>query len=437
MARKTRIVVVGGGAAGLALARKLAGRAQRHSLDVVLVDRNRTHIWKPLLHEVATGALDASIEEVGYRGHCHRWGYRFYHGELEGIDRVKRLVNLAPVRDLQGQVIGTRHAVPYDYLVLALGSVTNTFGTSGVEENCIFLDSHRQADLFRERLLRHCLAVSRELIADSASNSRLKVAIVGAGATGVELAAELVNAADGMKHYGLPSFDRSRIAVLLIEAGPRILPALPDWLATDAHHELESLGVEVRTGTAIGEATRDGMVTRDGERIAADIQIWAAGVKGQAIEAGLDGLELTSAGQIIVTPTLQAVNDERIFAIGDCASCILQGESRPVPPRAQAAHQMASATLNNLIQTIRGQPLQPFRYRDHGSLVSLSRYSAVGSLMGNLVGGRMSIEGRAARFVYVGLYRMHLIAIHGWTKGLAMIAMAQINRIMRPRLKIH
>jgi NADH dehydrogenase len=149
------------------------------------------------------------------------------------------------------------------------------------------------------------------------------------------------------------------------------------------------------------------------------------------------GLETTRSNQLVVRPTLQTSRDERIFAIGDCAYFLPEGGTRPVPPRAQSAHQMAATAFHNLKALIRGRPLKPFVYKDHGSLVSLSHFSTVGSLMGNLIGGRMAIEGRLARFVYISLYRMHLIAIHGWLKGLALILVGHVNQIVRPRLKLH
>lgn len=434
---KTQIVIVGGGAAGLELATRLGARYGRKAHDIIVVDRNRTHIWKPLLHEVATGSLDANMDEVGYRSHCHRWGYRFFYGTLESIDRTARQVRLAPVYDDQGREVIAAHAIRYDYLVLAYGSVTNDFGTPGVAENCTFLDSRAQADRFRDRLLDHCLRVSRTMTADPASDAHVRIAIVGGGATGVELAAELFNAAAALGHYGLEVFDESRLAVTLIEAGPRILPALPERLADAARGELEALGVRVLTDTPVTAADCDGMTTATGERIDADLMVWAAGVKAVPIAGGLDGLEVTRGGQVVVTPTLQSVSDDRIFAMGDCAACRLPGSERPVPPRAQAAHQMAAAVFVNLKHRMAGKPLRPFVYRDHGSLVSLSRFSTVGTLMGNLVGGKLAIEGRLARFVYLSLYRMHLIAIHGWLKGCALIVIGHVNRIVRPRLKLH
>lgn len=434
---KTQIVIVGGGAAGLELAAKLGARYGRKHHDIILVDRHRTHIWKPLLHEVATGSLDANLDEVGYRSHCHRWGYRFFYGALQRIDRQTRQIHLAPVFDQHGREVIAEHVIRYDYLVLAYGSVTNDFGTPGVAENCTFLDSRADADRFRDRLLDQCLRVSRSMTLDPAADARVRVAIVGGGATGVELAAELFNAAEALGYYGLEVFDGSRLDVTLIEAGPRILPALPERLADAARRELEALGVRVRTATPVVASDRDGMVTGTGEHIPADIQVWAAGVKAAPIAGGLDGLELSRGGQIVVTPTLQAANDERIFAIGDCAFCLLPDRDRPVPPRAQAAHQMADTAFDNLNRLMKGGAPRPFVYKDHGSLVSLSRFSTVGTLMGNLVGGALAVEGRVARFVYMSLYRMHLIAIHGWIKGVALIAVGHVNRIVRPNLKLH
>lgn len=434
---KTQIVIVGGGAGGLELAARLGAAYRGRHFDIILVERNQTHIWKPLLHEVAAGSLDANLDEVGYRSHAHRWGYRFFLGAMESIDRVNRRVIIAPIVDEDGREIMGRHAIRYDYLVLAIGSVSNDFATPGAAENCIFLDSRVQADRFRQKLLNQCLRVSREMTQSPNADSFVRVAIVGGGATGVELAAELYNAAAALRFYGLEVFDESRLKVTLIEAGPRILPALPEKLAEAAHKELEALGVRIYTGTPVVEVTRDGITLRSGETIPADLRVWAAGVKAPDFLKDIAGLETSRANQLVVRPTLQTTRDERIFAIGDCCSFTPPGETRPVPPRAQAAHQMASIAFENIRRAIAGKALRDFHYEDHGSLVSLSRFSTVGSLMGNLIGGRMAVEGALARFVYVSLYRMHLLAIHGWLKGMAMIVVGHVNQIIRPKLKLH
>lgn len=435
--RKTQIVVVGGGAGGLELVRKLGAAYGRDAFDIILIERNHTHIWKPLLHEVAAGSLDANLDEVGYRSHGHRWGYRFFLGSIEAIDRENQQVTVAPILDEDGSELISRHSIRYDYLVLSVGAVSNDFGIKGVRQYCAFLDSRSQADRFRQRLLDHCLRVSRRLSIDPTSDMRVDIAIVGGGATGVELAAELYNAAHALKHYGLEVFDESRLKVTLIEAGPRLLPALPEKLAKAAQAELENLGVRVLTNTSVSEVTGEGVVTNAG-LIRAELRVWAAGVRGADFLKEIGGLETNRNNQLLVKQTLQTTRDDRIFAIGDCCSFIPDGETRPVPPRAQAAHQMASTAFSNLKALIAGRTdLEPFVYRDKGSLVSLSRFSTVGSLMGNLVGGRMAIEGRLARLVYVSLYRMHLFAIHGWIRGSALVVIGHVNQVIRPRLKLH
>jgi NADH dehydrogenase len=434
--RKTQIVVVGGGAGGLELVRRLGAKFGRKHHDIILVDKNLSHIWKPLLHEVAAGSLDANLDEVGYRAHCFRWGYRFFQGTLEDIDREAKTITLAPVADRDGTELISDHVIRYDYLVLAVGSVSNDFGVPGVKEHCIYLDARDQADRFRTKLLNHCLRVSRALMTNPASDERVRIAIVGGGATGVELAAELYNAAGALRHYGLEVFDESRLEVTLLEAGERILPALPERLAESATHELQMLGVEVLTDTQVIRAERGKLFTRCEHEIEADLIVWAAGVKGPEFLSELD-LETNPRNQVVVGPTMQSVTDPAIFALGDCCSYVPEGEARPIPPRAQAAHQMADTVFKNLVRLQKGKPLKTFVYKDNGSLISLSKFSTVGSLMGNLVGGAMAIEGRLARFIYTSLYRMHLMAIHGWLKGIGLMFIGRVNRIVRPRLKLH
>lgn len=435
--RKTQIVIVGGGAGGLELVRKLASHYDKQDFDIILVDRNTSHIWKPLLHEVAAGSLDANLDEVGYRAHAFRWGYRYFDGALEAIDREAQHVIIAPIIDEDGSEVIGRHTIRYDYLVLAVGSVSNDFGTPGVKENCLSLESRKDADRFRRKLLNQCLRVSRQMTLDPAADAHARVAIVGGGATGVELSAELYSAATALGYYGLEVFDEKRLQVTLIEAGPRILPALPEKLAAAAAAELEALGVRVLANTKVTAATPEAIETADGETIAADIMVWAAGVKGADFLAHIGGLETTRSNQLVVHATLQTSRDDRIFAVGDCAYFVPSDGAKPIPPRAQAAHQMAETAYHNIRALISGKELKPFVYKDNGSLVSLARYTTVGSLMGNLVGGRMAIEGRLARFVYISLYRMHLFAIHGWLKGMSLLIIGHVNQVVRPKLKLH
>ncbi|MGD1956819.1 MAG: NAD(P)/FAD-dependent oxidoreductase [Sphingomonadales bacterium] len=436
-AQKTQIVVVGGGAGGLELVTRLGRTFGREAFDIILLERNSTHIWKPLLHEVAAGSLDANLDEVGYRGHGHVNKYRFFLGTLKDIDRDNGQVVVAPILDENGDEIMGEHRIRYDYLVIAVGSVANDFGVDGVADHCLFLESRGEADRFRQKLLNQCLRVSRTMMFAPGVEQDVEIAIVGGGATGVELSSELYNAASALKHYGLEVFDEKRLKVTLLEAGPRILPALPEHVSQAAQAQLEALGVHVQTNAQVVKVTDQAMHLKDGTVVPAALKVWAAGVKAPAFLKGIAGLETGRNNQLVVQPTLQATRDEHIFAIGDCACFIPDGADRPIPPRAQAAHQMAETVFKNIRAMINGKKLKPFVYQDRGSLVSLSRFSTLGMLMGNLMGKGMSVEGRAARFMYVSLYQMHLIAIHGWLRGVFTIVVSHFTRVVRPKLKFH
>ncbi len=318
------------------------------------------------------------------------------------------------------------------FLVVALGSASNDFGTPGVKDHCIFLDNPKQARRFHNEMLNLFL----KFTANQEEKERVNIAIVGGGATGVELSAELHNAVKQLHSYGFDGLDNQTLNVTLVEAGERILPALPPRISAAAHQELNNIGVRVLTKTMVTSAERGGLNTKDGEFIEADLMVWAAGIKAPDAMKEIAGLETNRINQLVVEPTLQTTRDPNIFAIGDCASCPQEGGGF-VPPRAQAAHQMASRCHSNIIALLNGQTLKPYVYKDHGSLVSLSKFSTVGSLMGNLMRGSVMVEGRIARFVYISLYRMHQVALHGYVKTGLMMLVGGINRVIRPRLKLH
>lgn len=435
-----KIVIVGGGAGGLELATTLGHNlGKKGKADIVLIDRNQTHIWKPLLHEVASGSLDADIDAVGYRAHAYKNHFEFKLGTLGGVDRARKVVLLDAFVDEEGEEILPQREESYDYLVLAIGSVSNDFGVEGVAQHCTFLDSPAQARRFHQRLVDRFIRLNRDL-ADGQSDRKLRVAIIGAGATGVELSAELYKAQEWFTSYGLREITPEHLEVSLIEAGPRLLPALNDRISSGAHEELVKLGVNVRVNTAIVSARPRGLVTKEGEEIPTDLMVWAAGVKAPEFLTHIDGLETNRANQIVVEPTLQAKGDPSIFVLGDCAGCPItgpDGQQKWVPPRAQSAHQMASSVGRNLCLLLREKTLQEFQYKDLGSLVSLSQYTAFGRLMGGLARGGLSLEGKVARMAYVSLYRMHQVAIYGWTRT-AVVALAdKINHFIRPRFKLH
>ncbi|MGF1753278.1 NAD(P)/FAD-dependent oxidoreductase [Vibrio makurazakiensis] len=428
----TKIIVVGGGAGGLELATKL-GRTlgRKNRAQITLVDRKASHLWKPLLHEVATGSLDEGVDALSYRAHAKNHQFDFQMGSLKDIDRERKVIVLSELKDDAGELLMPSRELEYDILVLAIGSTSNDFNTPGVRDNCIFLDSPEQAHRFRSEMNNQFL----KLHANSGQGT-VDIAIVGAGATGVELSAELHNAIKELRTYGFGDLDSSKLNVNLVEAGERILPALPPRISSAAHSELTKLGVTVRTSTMVTQADSDGLTTKDGEKIPAQIMVWAAGIKAPDFMKDIAGLETNRINQLVVNDTLQTTRDEDIFVIGDLAQCT-QADGSFVPPRAQAAHQMASCAFSNIIAKLNGRELKDYIYKDKGSLVSLSRFSTVGSLMGNLTKGSMMVEGRIARIVYISLYRMHQMALHGIVKTALMMLVGRINRVLRPNLKLH
>lgn len=426
-----KIVIIGGGAGGLELATQLGKKwGKKGKAEIYLIDANHTHLWKPLLHEVATGALDSGVDELNYQAHGKKHGFNFQVGRMCDLNRDNKTIELAAIFD-EGEEILPKREIGYDQLVLSLGSVTNDFGTKGASEHCYFLDGRQQAEVFHQKLL-------NQFIKANGSNNpeELSIAIVGAGATGVELSAELYNTTEALASYNMSQFKTDKLKVSLIEAGPQILPALPRRISNSAKRELENLGVDVLTETMITEVTEKGFITKSGEVIEAKLKVWAAGVKAPNFLSNIGGLETNRANQIAIKATLQTTVDDDIFAIGDCAF-LMQENGKAVPPRAQAAHQQASHLLKVLTSIRAGKTPADFVYRDKGSLVSLSRYSTVGSLMGNLSNGSMMIEGRLARIVYVSLYRLHQVALHGYFHTILLSLVGHINKVIRPRLKLH
>ncbi|GAB6262265.1 NAD(P)/FAD-dependent oxidoreductase [Photobacterium sp. R1] len=428
----TRIIVVGGGAGGLELVTKL-GRTlgRKGKANVTLVDKNSSHLWKPLLHEVATGSLDEGVDALSYRAHAKNHHFDFQLGALKDIDRDRKVIQLNALNDEHGDLLIPERELEYDILVLAIGSKCNDFNTPGVREHCIFLDSPEQASKFRTEMNNQFLKLHA-----NKEQKTVDIAIVGAGATGVELSAELHNAVKELRLYGFGDLDSSRLNVNLVEAGERILPALPPRISSAAHSELTKLGVNVHTATMVTKADETGLTTKDGEHIPAQLMVWAAGIKAPDFMKDIAGLETNRINQLVVKDTLQTTRDDDIYVIGDLAACT-QKDGTLVPPRAQSAHQMASRCFSNIVAKLTDRQQKPYVFVDHGSLVSLSRFSTVGSLMGNLTKGSMMIEGRIARVMYISLYRMHHIALHGFFKTSLMMLVGRINRVLRPNLKLH
>jgi NADH:ubiquinone reductase (H+-translocating) len=429
-----RIIVVGGGAGGLELVTRLGDTLGRRQLaDVTLVDKSPTHLWKPLLHEVAAGSMEFEVQETEYRAQAHWHHFHYRIGELIGIDRNKREVVLAPYLDKVGREVMRRRLFPYDTLIIAIGSLGNDFGTPGVREHAIMLDSADEAKRLHERLLDSFLRAQREF--ELLKPEQLNLAIIGAGATGTELAAELRSATGQLAAFGYDRIDPAKdITINLIEAADRILPPLPKRLADEAMKILRKLRVQVHTSARVEEVTASGVRLTNGTFFPTELTVWTAGVKAPGLLTELDGLETNRHNQLVVLPTLQTTRDPNIFAIGDCAACSWVGRvGKTVPPRAQAAHQQASYLARHLKRRLAGRTdEQPWRYRDLGSLVSLGDYSTVGKLMGGVW-----VEGLIARCMYRSLYKMHQTALHGLPTVLLDTLASSITRRTEPHVKLH
>ena len=432
-----RIVIVGGGAGGLELATRLGDRlGRRGRADVTLVDCARTHVWKPLLHEIAAGSMDVDRHELDYVAQAHWHHFQFQLGRMTGLDRARRVIVTAPTYDEEGRELIPARDIPYDTLVIALGSRTNDFGTPGAAEYAISLDTPEQAELFHRRLINACIRANAQR--EPLRPEQLNVAIIGGGATGVELAAELHKTTRELVAYGFDRIDPERdVRLTIIELAPRILQALPERLSRAAGQLLADLKVQVLTGEKVTAVFPDGVATASGRKIPAELTVWSAGIQAPALLKDLDGLESNRLNQLVVHQTLQTTRDESVFALGDCACCPWPGHAPCVPARAQAAHQQAAHLVRNLGRRLRGRALEPYVYRDFGSLVSLGNYTTVGNLMGALVGGNMFVEGLFARLMYVALYRQHLYALHGFAKVLFDTLSRMFIRRTEPRVKLH
>lgn len=436
-----KIVIVGGGAGGLELATRLGKAYGRgNKVIVTLVDKNRTHIWKPKLHEIASGSMDFGDHEVDYMAQAHWNHFTFRIGELKGLDRTNKTIDLFPYLDSDGSPVTPIQQIEYDTLVVCVGSLSNDFGTQGVKEFALKLETQHDAKQFHSKMVNACIRAhhQKEVI----HKRQLHVAIIGAGATGVELAAELHRTTREVVAFGLDRIDPEKdIKVSLIEAAERILPALQPRFSLATEDLIKKLGVQVFTSSKVMEVMSTGIRLADGRVLESELVVWAAGVKAPDFLKDLGGLETNRINQLVVLETLQTTRDIDIFALGDCAACPCPdedgGRGGIVPPRAQAAHQQASHLFEQIKRRLSNKSLRPYRYKDFGSLVSLGKFSTVGNMMGGLIGKNLMIEGYFAKLMYLSLYKLHELAIHGFIKTSLYTFARMITKQTNPTVKLH
>ena len=427
-ARVPHVVVVGGGVAGLSLATRLGHRLGRcGQARITLIDRSWVHVWKPMLHTFAAGTWNIHEQQVQFVAHARAHHFEYVPGQLGAIDRTARRIRLAALEVAGELVTGTRE-LDYDVLILAIGSQANDFGTQGVAEHCHFIDSHDQAEAFNARVRAH-------VVRSFAQSADISIAIVGGGATGVELAAELSRMVDLASAYGGGDI-RPRLRVTLLESAPRILGAFPEAVSASAAAQLRALGVDVRTAAKVVAADADGYELGAGGRVAATLKVWAAGIRASDNFAD-SGLRVNRAGQVVVGPDLLAQGEQRIFAVGDCASLTPGGADRALPATAQVANQQALHLIRHLPAWLQeGKPVPAFRFRDMGALVALSQYNAYGWVgrIGRFKGG--FIKGWFALLNHALLYRRHQLSLHGPLRAALLWVAESINGLLRPKIRI-
>ena len=419
------IVIVGGGAGGLELAARL-GRwfgPREGPRRVLLIDRSIFHLWKPSLHEVAAGSLDAHQEGLSYLVLARRNHFSFLFGDVSGLEPEARRLHLAEVLDQDGQALISSRTLSFHRLVLATGSGSNLFKTPGADEHAFRLENVADAEAFHRRLTAAFLSSAY------AGRRQLSIAIVGAGATGVELSTELLEGHAALSE-ALDPAQRFTLTVHLVEAAPRILSGLSEAVADKAARALRKRGVVLITAAQVLAVSPDGLETSKGH-IAADMVVWAAGVKAGEANRGF-GLETGRLNQFVVDDRLRT-SAVGIYAIGDCSEAP-GPEGRPVPARAQAAAQQARYLARAFSTS--GEP-GAYVYADRGSLVSLGAGHGVGALMGGLVGPNFLIEGLLARWAYMALHLEH----HRVVLGLRRTALLALSRLLQRRisgrLKLH
>ena len=425
---RPHVLIVGGGFAGLAAARALADAPVR----ITLVDRTNHHLFQPLLYQVATAVLNPADISVPIR-----WLLRdqanatVIMAEVDAIDPDARRVALDN---------GTVH-VGFDYLVLAAGARHAYFGHPEWEAYAPGLKSLEDALEMRRRFLLSFEAAERTSAAGE-REALLTFVIVGGGPTGVELAGMIPEVTRHALHREFRRIDPASARVLLLEGGPRILPAFPPSLSARAQRDLEALGVTVCTNTTVTRVDADGVVA-NGERIPAHTVFWGAGNQGAPLAATL-GVPLDRAGRVRVGPDLSVPGHPHIFCAGDLAA-VANPDGSPVPAVAPAANQMGALVGANIRRTLDGAPTVAFRYWNKGDLATIGRHRAVARIAGRELTGFLAwLTWLFVHILYLVGIRNRVTVLVQWAfqyatfqRGVRLITGATVHRLLRASRAAH
>ena len=375
---KPKVVILGAGFGGLNAARALAGKA-----EVTVVDRHNFQTFLPLLYQVSTAGLAADHVVHPVRGALRKTNIKFRMGSPISIDHKNKSVKL-----------DSSEVLEFDHLIVALGSVTADFGVPGVTEHGLGMKSVSEAIQIRAEVMRRFEDLCR-----FEDETRLSIAVVGGGPTGVEMAGALAELKRGPLHNDM-AHAAEHIDIYLIEAGPRILPMFTEKLSARATHDLQRLGVHVRTNTAVREIKSRQIVLKEGEPIPAEVTIWAAGVKGEPTAGSLN-LPIVGS-RIAAEKTLQVQNYPHIWTVGDVSGA-LAPDGRFYPMVAPVAMQQGKFVAQQILDLAAGKPLKEFKYKDKGSMATIGRHKAVVQVR------NFKMVGAPAWFAWLFLHLFYLL----------------------------
>ncbi len=355
--KRPKVVIIGAGFGGLWAARTLANKP----VEVVVIDHNNYHTFLALLYQVAAAELEA--EDIAYPVRSVFW-------DTPNIDFI-----LAHARriDLQNRTIQTdSETVSYDYLIIAAGSITSSFGIPGVDDHSFFLKTLEEAIVLKNHIICCFEAAARQT--DKVSRrSLLTFVIVGGGATGVEYAGALTELINGPLVKDYPTIDFSMVRIILLEANDRLVANMPETVRLYTLKKLKAMGVDVRLGAKVAQVSSDLVVINDNNNILTKTVVWTAGVRGEPL-AGISGIPVTKDGRVTVNKSLQVPNHPEIYVIGDLAE--IYDEKLVLPMVAQVAIQSGIATAQNILWQAYGKEPQHFHYSDRGSMITIGRKAA-------------------------------------------------------------
>lgn len=426
-----KIIIVGGGVSGLKVAMKLGHKlGKKKRGKITLIDYQIGHIWKPILHKIASGSLNYHYEITNYLSHAKNNHFSFKLGKMTNINRKEKYITINEKYTKNKKVKIKEEKIKFDILVIAIGSITNDFKIKGVLENCSFLDNQTQANNFHKKIL-------NTLKYNLKNNKITKIAIIGGGLTGIEFSTEILNLIKKLEIYKFYKIKEEKILITLIESENRILPKLPIKISKIINKNLEKLGIKIKTNTKIKKIENKTIETESKEKIKFDIIIWTTGVKVSNFMKNIGGLITNQNNQLIIKKTLQTTLDNTIFAIGDCAF-YKNKHGEIIPPRAQNAHQMVKICYKNIILSLNNsKKLKKYKYKDYGYLISLSSFKTIGVINKFIIIKEIILKGKIIKLIYLSLYKIHLINIHGFIKTILIILSNIINKIIKPKIKLY